>query len=299
MRIYPAYLYGAGFGLCLALIARGLAPSPPPLGTALARVQGRRRAWAVSPARGSVAFPDRWGAALATVLERRGDDRRRAADLRITGRTLPRHAFDKLVAAVALAALPTMGSALMAAGGARPSLPLLAVATPVLGVLGFVVPDLTLRQEADARRREFRFALSSYLNLVSIVVAAGGGVESALFDAARASDVWAFSELRRALDPCRYTGETPWGALGALGDELDVPELRGLAGSTALAGEHGAKIRASITTQARILRRKLLREVQREAEATTEKMSLPVVGLFFGFLILIGYPAFDRVLTGL
>ena len=36
-----------------------------------------------------------------------------------------------------------------------------------------------------------------------------------------------------------------------------------------------------------------------EAESTTEKMALPVVLLFLGFLILIGYPAISLILTGL
>ena len=36
-----------------------------------------------------------------------------------------------------------------------------------------------------------------------------------------------------------------------------------------------------------------------EAQATTERMALPTVLLFLGFLILIGYPALDAVLTGL
>jgi len=42
-----------------------------------------------------------------------------------------------------------------------------------------------------------------------------------------------------------------------------------------------------------------LAEAETTAQAATEKMSLPVVLLFAGFLCFIGYPAVERVLTGL
>ena len=42
-------------------------------------------------------------------------------------------------------------------------------------------------------------ALSSYLDLVDVVLAGGAGIETALEAAAEAGDGWAFAEIRGAL----------------------------------------------------------------------------------------------------
>jgi hypothetical protein len=65
-----------------------------------------------------------------------------------------------------------------------------------------------------------------------------------------------------------------------------------VANSVQLAGEHGARIRQSLHSKAASLRQKNLARIEYEAEQRTEKMGLPIVLLFLGFLLLIGYPAF-------
>ena len=84
-----------------------------------------------------------------------------------------------------------------------------------------------------------------------------------------------------------------------LGNELGVAELGELAASVGLAGSEGAKVRASLAAKAASLRSHQLAEAETTAQAATEKMSLPVVLLFAGFLCFIGYPAIERVLAGL
>jgi Flp pilus assembly protein TadB len=171
-------------------------------------------------------------------------------------------------------------------------------ASVALGVGGFFVPELGVRAEAAARRRDFRHALGSYLDLVVVALAAGGGVEGALEDAAEVGDGWAFAQLRSALAAARVRRETPWAALGRLGAELGVHELVELSASAGLAGTEGAKVRASLVAKAESLRAHQLAEAEASALAATERMSLPVVLLFAGFLIFIGFPAMARVLNG-
>jgi Flp pilus assembly protein TadB len=223
----------------------------------------------------------------------------READLRVTGRSLARHAFDKAAAGVATATLPLLAAAAAASGGVSVPLPLVALAAAGGAVAGFAVPDFTLKEEAARRRQEFRFALASYLELVVVVVAAGGGTETALFDAASAGEGWVYDELRSALGPCRLTGEAPWDALAALGRELGVPQLVELAATITLAGEHGAKVRDSLRAKAQSLRHHQQSEVLAEAESATEKMAVPVVELLFAFLLFVAYPAVARIVTGL
>jgi hypothetical protein len=57
-------------------------------------------------------------------------------------------------------------------------------------------------------------------------------------------------------------------------------------------------VRDSLAVKASSLRDHALAEAEAEAQATTERMALPLVMLFLGFLILIGYPAVDIILTG-
>ena len=109
----------------------------------------------------------------------------------------------------------------------------------------------------------------------------------------------AIEELRHSLDAARLVRDTPWSALERLGNELGVVELGELAASVGLAGAEGAKVRASLGAKAASLRSHQLAEAETTAQAATEKMSLPVVLLFAGFLCFIGYPAIERVLTGL
>jgi hypothetical protein len=144
---------------------------------------------------------------------------------------------------------------------------------------------------------------------------------------------WAFSPMlrvRSALDPARPV--TPYGAVltglavaSGLGFRLDqyqaragrsvqdVVALLGLglqeliaqtqtavdSAVLSLAGTEGAKVRASLTARAAAIRARQLSDAETAAQAATERMSLPLVLLFAGFLLLIGYPAVIHVLTGI
>ena len=192
-----------------------------------------------------------------------------------------------------------LAAGLLRAGGAWLVLSPVRRDLAVLGAAGFVVPDLGIRSDAARRRRDFRHALSSFLDLVVVALAGGGGVETALADAAGVGSGWAFDHLRRALDQARLARQAPWETLGRLGVDLGIAELSELAASVALAGTEGAKVRASLTAKAVSLRTHALAEAETADQAASERMSLPVVCLFAGFLFFLGYPAVEKVLTSL
>jgi tight adherence protein C len=70
-----------------------------------------------------------------------------------------------------------------------------------------------------------------------------------------------------------------------------------LAASVSLAGTEGAKVRTSLAAKAGALRTHQITDA--EGNATAERMSLPVMLLFLGFLAFIAYPALTQVLSGL
>lgn len=216
------------------------------------------------------------------------------ADLNVVGDDVERHLVSKALCGL-------VGAALASGVGLAASLPWMtsAIAITAFATIGFLLPDLKVRDAAERRRSAFRHALGAYLNLVRILLAGGAGVDSALSDAADVGTGWSFHQLRQALVTAQVTRTTLWEALEQLGEYLELRQLSDLAAAVGLAGTDGAKIRASLASKAAALRAKEITDSEGEARAATERMSLPLVLLMLGFLLFIGYPALVSVLNGL
>lgn len=304
-----ALVSGLGFGLGLLFVVRGLRPARPSLAASLAASLDRSRAVPAGGARSPRGLPGAQagpgvgvgvGARLAAELDRPG--LRLASvheDLAIVGRPVGRFFADKALFALVGALLVPSVLAVLSLGGVVVPVVLPVWTSLVLAVVGFFLPDLLTWGEAAARRRSFRHALGAFLDLVSIALAGGAGVEAALHDAARLGQGWSFIRLREALGDARLSGATPWQALGRLGTELGVSELSELASNLTLAGTEGARVRESLAAKAVSLRRHEAAEAETRAQEASERMSLPVAVLLFGFLVFLGYPALARVLGGI
>ena len=158
---------------------------------------------------------------------------------------------------------------------------------------------LVLRAEARRRRAELRTALSGLLDLVVVGLAGGAGVEQALADATDNARTPGQHRLRHAIQAATVSRVPPWTTLGQLGADTAVPALVEFAAALSLAGTEGARVRATLTARAASLREHELADAEAHAASATEKMSLPVVALFAGFLVFLGYPAFSAVLNAL
>jgi Flp pilus assembly protein TadB len=293
-----ALIAGCGVGAGVVLVLVGLVPAPVPLDHALAALHRRRPDPLARPAQPQALLTRLLGAPLAGTTYGEHMAQRHAADLRITGTSAAEHLAQRAAfAALGLLWAP-LTAALMWVGGVHTGVVFPLWMSLALAPVGFVYPSLLLRSKAADRRRSFRHAFSSFLDIVSISLAGGRGVDSALHDGAEAGSGWAFGELRRALLEARLHGETPWAGLGRLGDELAFPELRELAASAALAGDEGARVRSSLAAKARSLRLHGLADIESAAQAATERMTLPVVLLMLGFIVFLVYPAIEQVLHG-
>lgn len=294
-----AILLGLGLGLGAWLIVSGALPAPIPLDRALADLH--RRSVPLGIATGTqLSFLTRLlGASWADSLLGRRLTEQVAADLRITDTTPAEHLAARLGVALTALLWAPCTAALMGLGGVPVGVALPLWVSIALAPVGFVYPSLALRSKAADRRRGFRHALSAFLDIVSISLAGGRGVETALYAGADAGQGWAFGEIRRALLEARLLGETPWAGLARLGSDLAIPELGELAASAALAGSEGARVRASLAAKARALRLRGLAEIESAAQSASERMSLPIVALMVGFIVFLAYPAIDQVLNGL
>jgi len=299
--VITAVLLGVGAGLGLWVIVAWAFPTSPSLRSVLGQLNQEPVAAAVTMTPGeSAGWAARLGRPAVPSLRRMGlPDLRRTRDLTITGTDVDSFLAEKAaLGLIGLLAPPAAITLLTLLG--NPIVPTIPVALAIgCGLAGFLAPDLQLRREATRRRNDFRHALSAYLDMVVISLSGGAGIDGALSDAVSVGDSWSFKQISRALDTAQLTRSTPWVALGRLGSELDSRELSELAASLSLAGTEGAKVRASLAARAQSLRTHLLTDADASARAATERMGLAWGLLFLGFLIFIGYPAVQQILTGL
>jgi pilus assembly protein TadC len=296
MTVLAVTVAGAGIGLGLFLAVRAVWPPPVPLGRALADLTRPRYP---TPDAAESQGAARIGSAALRLLEASGlvDTGALRHRLRIIGKPVEAHAYEKLLAGIAGFLLPIVFAATVGVAGVSISPAVIAVAAVGLFVAGFVYPDLGLAERIERRRRDFRHSLSAYLDLVTIILAGGGGLETALHTVADLGDGWAFDDIRRALRTARLTNRTPWDAFDELGADLDIDELRELAASAHLAGDQGARIRDSLAAKADTMRANQTAALEAQAETATEKMLLPVVTLVVGMILFIGFGVVQAIST--
>jgi len=223
---------------------------------------------------------------------------RARSDLAISG-TTPEEFVSRIVVLVASTALVPLVLWLLAslAGSGLPTAA--AALSVVVGVpIAAALPVAGLVRRATDRRRHFRIVIGSFVDMVFLSLAGGVGIDGALHAASQVSSDWAAQRMGRTLLTARDSGAAPWEALESLGRELLVPELVELATTVQLAGTEGARIRDSLTARAASLRRHEQADAESAANAMTERLFLPGALLLLGFLVFIGYPAFERILGG-
>lgn len=218
--------------------------------------------------------------------------------LRIIDKTADQHAYEKLIASIAGFILPIAFSVALQVGGIQVNWWYSAILALALAVVGFLYPDLPLADKVAQRQSEVRFALSNYLDLVSILSAGGAGIESALQHAANAGEGRVFDDLRGALRRAQVSGETPWQSLDELGERLGVEELCELSATIAVAGTHGGRIRQSLTAKADALRAAQAARVEELEEQRSEKMVVPVSVMVLGLVMFVGFGAVQAINSG-
>ena len=241
---------------------------------------------------------DALGYRAAALLRRTGIDLGGlSSDLSVLGRSLERHLVASLLLGLLGFGAPLLITALGALAG-RPmgSLPLLACL--VLGAAMAALPTARLRSRAAQARRDFRHVVGSFLDLVSMSLSAGRGVPEALDAASTLSDDPAMARIRDALAAARLRGETPWAAMGRLGETLRIDELRDLSAALALVAEDGAKIRESLSARATSMRRRELADAEGRAGENSESMLVAQLVIAIGFIVFLVYPALSGIMGG-
>jgi Flp pilus assembly protein TadB len=217
------------------------------------------------------------------------------AKLRVLDRSLEEHAYQQMIGAVAglLFGLGIVFSATLLELGLPAGVALVLPFALMVG--GWLLPNVPLTEQVEARRASFRHGLSAYLDLVTIMLAAGQELGQAMERAAEAGENWTFVEIRHALKRARNTGRDAWDILDELGADLGIEKLRELATSVTLAGKRGATIKTTLATQADSLRATLAAEVEIAAERRTQRMAFPGVLILLGLMAFVGIAALNSI----
>jgi tight adherence protein C len=265
-----------------ALDTSATASHPPPLPPSLAR----------RTAGGDSEISRRLGRALARFCAEQGwEFPSLRSNLTLVGKSFESYLATKVLLAVfGLIIVPLFFAGLSVAGLHLSVLVPVWVALAVAAAF-FFLPDLELKQQADKRRKDFRHAVGAFLDLVAMSLAGGRGVPEALMGASEIGGGWAMWLIKDALANARITGQTPWQALGTLGEELKVDELRDLSAALSLVAEDGAKVRESLTARAASLRRKEIAELEGQAGERSQSMLVAQMLMCAGFLLFLIFPA--------
>ncbi|AOR32731.1 type II secretion system protein [Streptomyces fodineus] len=304
MSLTLPIVVGVVFGLGVYALIRALMPTRRSAVAQVARIDAlRARGTAYESARQTKDAQGRFGALRARIgarvsefyLQQGWEQRSLRADLAVLERSWEHFLATKVLLAVTglifgpflFAVVWTMGF------GSSPVIPVwLALAC---AALFFVLPDLEVRRDAADKRRDLRRVIGAYLDLVSMSLAGGRGLPEALMAAAEVSDGWANQRIRNALADARITGYSQWQALGMLGEELGVEELKDLSASLALVADDGAKVRESLASRAETMRHRELAEIEGSAGEKSQSMLVAQLLLCAGFLVFLIFPAAMRV----
>ncbi|WP_055529939.1 type II secretion system F family protein [Streptomyces alboniger] len=306
MSLTLPIVVGAVLGLGIFALVRALMPSRQSAVAQVARIDAMRArgaAYESHRATSDVEKPGRIGSVRTRIgmrvadfyLQQGWEQRSLRADLAVLDRSWEKFLATKmLLAAAGVFFGPFLFVIIWQLGfGRSPIIPVwLAL---MFGAIFFFLPDLEVRRDAADKRRDLRRVIGAYLDLVSMSLAGGRGLPEALMAAAEVSDGWATRRIRSALADARITGVSQWQALGTLGEELGVEELKDLSASLALVADDGAKVRESLASRAETMRHRELAEIEGSAGEKSQSMLVAQLLLCAGFLVFLIFPAAMRV----
>jgi tight adherence protein C len=296
-----AVLAGAIAGGGLFLLAFALVPRRASLARQIAALDAPAAYQPTRRPAGSTGkeseFSRRLGAALAKFCAEQGwEFPSLRSNLALAGKSLEEFLATKVLLAFFGLIIVPIFFALLSIAGIHISVIIPVWVALAAAAVFFLLPDLELKQKAEQRRKDFRHAVGAFLDLVAMSLAGGRGVPEALMGASEIGGGWAMWLIKDALANARITGQTPWQALGALGDELKVDELRDLSAALGLVAEDGAKVRESLTARAASLRRKEIAELEGQAGERSQSMLVAQMLMCAGFMLFLIFPAIIALL---
>ncbi|MEU4898542.1 type II secretion system F family protein [Streptomyces sp. NPDC044780] len=288
-----AVVAGCTVGAGLAVLVRELLRPQPSLAAALQRTP----TGVAGPGEAPVDRDEMWGRWLVDRLGSLPGVRIPGKNLSLLRQTPERFVLTKVTLAVLGLLTPAVATAPWLLLGLAVPFYVPTVAGLAVGALLWIVPDLSVRDQAKRAREEFAHALTAYLDLVALKRSGGSGPTEAMERAAAVGQGWPFQLLQQALLRARVDRIPPWGALEDLHSKLDLPVLEDVAEIMRRSAHDGAAVYASLRARAQSLRTELLEAQAAEANADSERMTAPGALLAVLVMLLIAFPAVIRILA--
>ncbi len=158
--------------------------------------------------------------------------------------------------------------------------------TVVVTALGFYLPSLWLASKISRRQREVVKQLPDTLDLLTICVEAGLGLDQAIQRVVEKSD----NELSRALG--RFLHETRLGkprreAFLSMADRLEVPDVTTFVAAVVQATDLGVSMARILRVQSEQMRIRRRQRAEQEAHRAPIKMVFPLVFLVFPSILIV------------
>ena len=279
---------GAGglLGLGVFLLVWQALPASPVAGRALRRLHPDGLGPGGLDGLGGMPLPTPWWQRLW---------RPPAKELMLLGRS-PGHYWTSvgLSGLLGFAAPAVLSGLFLAAGLPVPFVVPVAVTLGLAALAAFIAHYDVVAKAARARY-EFRRAVCSYLDLVSLELAAGHGPVAALERACTGIDGWVFARLRETLLRAQLQLHQPWDELRELARTIDVPELGDVGDIVQAAGADGAVVHETLLARAESLRDQIRVEALARAKAVTTKLDIPGAALLLVLAVFIIYPLMARI----
>lgn len=216
------------------------------------------------------------------------------ADLHLVRRPLEVHSAYLVAAGVAGLFGPSLALVVSQTLGLVSIGAILPMAAALVGMIaGPLVVHHSMRTAAAEQRHDLRYQLSSYLDVVTMLLAGNVGNEGALRQAAQAGDGRLFVELRRRILVAETSNRSLVSALAQLGDDLELVELQQISASASLAASAGAPVAKSLAAKCATLRSAVSAEQETDARVRTGKITVPLVGMSLLIMAAVVYPALN------
>lgn len=164
--------------------------------------------------------------------------------------------------------------------------PLALVATPLLAIAGYKVPELVLKARISRRREEIEAELPDVVDLLSVCTRAGLNIALGLNRVSEATSGALGDELRRAVAKIDL-GVPRAEALADFAARHDIEDLDGLVSAIVGAERFGTQLGPSLSSFATEVRTKRRRRAEEHARRAPVKMLFPLVFLILpGFILL-------------
>ena len=169
----------------------------------------------------------------------------------------------------------------------RKSAPLGAIfLAAIAGLVGFMLPDFWLRSRVRQRKAEIKRTLPDALDMLTICVDAGAGLDSAML---KISEKWKnaiATEFGKVVAEIRI-GKTRREALQSLVERTDVPEVASFVAVLLQADQFGLSIANVLHNQSEQLRIRRWQRAEEEARKVPIKLLFPLIFFIFPALLVV------------